>query len=153
METENANRLRAVSAENAYWTQMGASRAQRQNIIDNALTEQLGLYNQDRAMNYQLANQSETMRYKYDADDLKAGYQQKLNAAISAGTLDTNATLDDYFAANPTEYQEYINKMKDLQQDLVTRNLSNYKKYNQQSIFSAKKGGNISNKRSASEQI
>jgi hypothetical protein len=104
-------------------------------------------------MNYQLANQSETMRYKYDADDLKAGYQQKLNAAISAGTLDTNATLDDYFAANPTEYQEYINKMKDLQQDLVTRNLSNYKKYNQQSIFSAKKGGNISNKRSASEQI
>ena len=154
METENANRLRASAAENAYWTQMGASRAQRQNIIDNALTEQLGLYNQDRAMNYQLANQSETMRYKYDADNLKSGYQQKLNNAISAGTLGANATLDDYFAANPTEYQDYTNKMKGLQQDLVTRNLSNYKKYNQQSIFSAKKGGSVEKKqRSASDQI
>lgn len=118
------------------------------------MTEQLGLYNQDRAMNYQLANQSETMRYKYDADNLKAGYQQKLNNAISAGTLGANATLDDYFAANPTEYQDYANKMKALQQDLVTRNLSNYKKYNQQSIFSAKKGGRVEKKqRSASDQI
>lgn len=153
MEVENTNRQRAVAAENAYWTQMGASRAQRQNIIDNALTEQLGLYNQDRAMNYQLTSQNETMRYKYDADNLKAGYQQKLNDAISAGTLGANATLDDYFAANPAEYQDYTNKMKGLQQDLVTRNLSNYKKYNQQSIFSAKKGGKVSNKRSASDQI
>ena len=153
METENANRLRAAAAENAYWTQMGSSRAQRQNVIDNALTEQLGLYTQDRAMNYKLADQNETLRFKYDADNLKAGYQQKLNDAISAGTLGANATLDDYFAANPAEYQDYTNKMKGLQQDLVTRNLSNYKKYNQQSIFSAKKGGKVSNKRSASEQI
>ena len=132
---------------------MGASRAQRQNVIDNALTEQLGLYTQDRAMNYQLADQNETSRYKYEADNIKSGYQKQLNDAISSGALSAGTTLDDYFAANPTEYQNYINKMKTLQQDLLDRRLENYKKYNQQSIFSAKKGGKVSNKRSASEQI
>lgn len=153
METENANRLRAASAENAYWTQMGASRAQRQNVIDNALTEQLGLYTQDRAMNYKLADQNETLRFKYDADNLKAGYQQKLNDAIASGSLAANATLEDYFAANPNEYQDYTNRMKTLQQNTLNQRLDNYRNYNKQSIFSAKKGGKVSNKRSASDQI
>ena len=153
METENANRLRAASAENAYWTQMGASRAQRQNVIDNALTEQLGLYTQDRAMNYKLADQNETLRFKYDADNLKAGYQQKLNDAIASGSLAANATLEDYFAANPNEYQDYTNRMKALQQNTLNERLNNYRNYNKQSIFSAKKGGKVSNKRSASDQI
>ena len=153
-ETENENRLKAVNAENAYWTQMGASRAQMQNVIDNALTEQLGLYTQDRNMNYQLADQNETMRYSNDADNIRAIYQQKLNNEISAGNVDSNTTLDEYFTANPTEYQDYINQMNALQTETLGRRLNNYKTYNQQSIFSAKKGGKVSsNKNSASEQI
>jgi hypothetical protein len=153
-ETENENRLKAVNAENAYWTQMGASRAQMQNVIDNALTEQLGLYTQDRNMNYQLADQNETMRYSNDADNIRAIYQQKLNNEISAGNVDSNTTLDEYFTANPTEYQDYINQMNALQTETLGRRLNNYKTYNQQSIFSAKKGGKVSSsKNSASEQI
>lgn len=154
METENANRLRASAAENAYWTQMGASRAQRQNVIDNALTEQLGLYNQDRAMNYQLADQNETLQYNTNANNIKSIYQNQLANAITAGTMSKDATLDDYFAANPTKYQEYVKQMTDLQNNTLTRRMDNYKKYNQQSIFSAKKGGSIEKKqRSASDQI
>ena len=153
-ETENENRLKSVNAENAYWTQMGASRAQMQNVIDNALTEQLGLYTSDRNMNYQLADQNETMRYSNDANNIRANYQQKLNNAISAGTVDSNTTLDEYFNANPTEYQNYINQINALQTETLGRRLNNYKTYNQQSIFSAKKGGKVSTKqRSASEQI
>lgn len=154
METENANRLRASAAENAYWTQMGASRAQRQNVIDNALTEQLSLYNQDRAMNYQLADQNETLQYNTNANNIKSIYQNQLTNAITAGTMSKDATLDDYFAANPTKYQEYVKQMTDLQNNTLTRRMDNYKKYNQQSIFSAKKGGSIEKKqRSASDQI
>ena len=154
METENANRLRASAAENAYWTQMGASRAQRQNVIDNALTEQLSLYNQDRAMNYQLADQNETLQYNTNANNIKSIYQNQLTNAIAAGTMSKDATLDDYFAANPTKYQEYVKQMTDLQNNTLTRRMDNYKKYNQQSIFSAKKGGSIEKKqRSASDQI
>ena len=153
-ETENENRLKAVNAENAYWTQMGASRAQMQNVIDNALTEQLGLYTSDRNMNYQLADQNETMRYSNDVNNIRASYQQKLNNAISAGTVDSNTTLDEYFNANPTEYQNYINQVNALQTEALGRRLDNYKTYNRQSIFSAKKGGKVSTKqRSASEQI
>ena len=153
-ETENENRLKAVNAENAHWTQMGASRAQMQNVIDNALTEQLGLYTQDRNMNYQLADQNETMRYSNDVNNIRASYQQKLNNEISAGNVDSNTTLDEYFTANPTEYQDYINQMNALQTETLGRRLNNYKTYNQQSIFSAKKGGKVSsNKNSASEQI
>ena len=153
-EIENENRLKAVNAENAYWTQMGASRAQMQNVIDNALTEQLGLYTQDRNMNYQLANQNETMRYSNDADNIRASYQQKLNNEISAGNIDSNTTLEEYFTANPTEYQNYINQMNALQTETLGRRLDNYRTYNQQSIFSAKKGGKVSShKNSASEQI
>lgn len=153
-ETENRNRLRAVNAENAYWTQMGASRAQRQNIIDNALTEQLGLYTQDRAMNYQIASQNEDLRYKNDANNIRASYQQKLNDAITAGTAKSGTTLDDWFTANPTEYQKYIDSMNALQTETLGRRMDNYKTYNQQSIYSRKKGGKVSSRqRSASDQI
>jgi hypothetical protein len=68
--------------------------------------------------------------------------------------MSKDATLDDYFAANPTKYQEYVKQMTDLQNNTLTRRMDNYKKYNQQSVFSAKKGGSIEKKqRSASDQI
>jgi hypothetical protein len=133
---------------------MGASKGQIQNVIDNALTEQLGLYTQDRAMNYQLADQSENLRYTNAVNNIRAGYQKKLNDAISAGTIAANTTLDEYLAANPNDYQNYTNQIDILQKDLIGRRMNNYKKYNQQSTFSAKKGGKVSTKqRSASEQI
>lgn len=133
---------------------MGASRAQMQNVMDNALTEQLGLYTQDRNMNYQLADQGESLRYTNDANNIRASYQQKLNDAISAGEVNSGTTLDEYFTANPTEYEKYINQMNALQTETLGRRMNNYRTYNQQSIFSAKKGGRVSSRqRSASEQI
>ena len=152
-EIENTNRQRVSAAENVYWTQMGASRAQRQQIVDNALTEQLGLYTQDREMNYKLADQNETLRYQYDMDALKSGYQKQLNDAITNGTMAAGSTLEDYFIANPTQKSAYTTSMKQLQTDALNRKMDNYKKYNKQSIFSNKKGGTVGNKRSASEQI
>jgi len=133
---------------------MGASRAQMQNVMDNALTEQLGLYTQDRNMNYQLADQGESLRYTSDANNIRASYQQKLNDAISAGEVNSGTTLDEYFTANPTEYEKYINQMNALQTETLSRRMNNYRTYNQQSIFSAKKGGRVSSRqRSASDQI
>lgn len=153
-ETENANRLRAINAENAYWSSLGASRAQRQNVVDNMLTEQLGLYTQDRSMNYQLADQTDNLRYQSDYNNIRSSYQQKLNDAISSGSVAANTTLDEYLAANPKEYQNYVDQLNRLQTQTLNRRMDNYKMYNQQSIFSAKKGGKVSTKqRSASEQI
>ena len=154
MEVENANRQRAAAAENAYWTQLGASRAQRQNVIDNVLTEQLGLYTQDRAMNYQLADQNESMRYQNEFNRIQNGYKQQLSNAIASGTVSQNTTLDEYLAANPNLQQQYTDQISALSQDAMNRRMDNYKKYNQQSMFFGKKGGKVSStKRNASEQI
>jgi hypothetical protein len=47
-----------------------------------------------------------------------------------------------------------MNQMNALQTETLGRRLDNYRTYNQQSIFSAKKGGKVSShKNSASEQI
>lgn len=152
--TENAmaDLLRARNAESALWTNLGASRAQRQNVIDNFLTEQLGLYTQDRAMNYQIADQNDVLNYKTGVNNIKSEYQQKLKNAINSGVVPANATLDDYFNANPNEYEAYIKQLNDLQQTVLQNRLDNYRRYNKQSIFSAKSGGKV-NKRSASDQI
>ena len=150
---ENNNRARIAAAENAYWTQLGASKAQRQNIIDNALTEQMQAYEHDRNMNYQLASQQENLDYNTKYNNMMSTYNQKLKQAIANGSLNADATLNDYFASNPSEFEEYKTGINDLQEQTYINGMNNYRKYNQQSIFSWKKGGVVNTKKSASDQI
>lgn len=156
---ENDSRVKTSAAYNAYLTNEGKSIAQRQNLVDNYLTEQLGLYNMDRNMNFTLANQNEQLRYATDAANLRAKYQTKLNAAISSGALPEGTTLEEYFTQNPELYQEYLNSMNGLQTESVRRGMDNYRRYNRQSIYSgnpvvAKKGGKVGSKqRSTTDQI
>jgi hypothetical protein len=156
---EKDSRTKTAAAYNGFLTNEGKSIAQRQNIMDNYVTEQLGLYNMDRNMNFALANQSEQLRYATDVANLRSKYQLKLNTDISAGLLPEGTTLEDYFASNPDKYQEYMNSMDVLQTNSMKRGMDNYRRYNRQSSYSgnpvfAKKGGKVGSKqRSTTDQI
>lgn len=155
---EDDRKTKTAAAYNGYLTNQGKSVAQKQQVMDNYITEQLALYNADREMNFKLASQAEQLRFNSDLATIKARYQRKLDEDINLNIVSPNTTLDDWFAANPTQYKQYMDSITQLQEDSATRTMNNYRQYNGQSMFSRnfnfKKGGKVGSKqRSASDQI
>lgn len=123
---ENTTRTNTAAAYNAYLTNEGKSVAQRQNLLDNYLTEQLSLYNADREMNFKMANQNEQLRYNSEIANLRAKYQKLLDADIASGVSTAGTTLEDWFTSNPKQYQEYLNRMTQLGTESTRRSMENY---------------------------
>lgn len=155
---EADRKIKTAAGYNGYLTNKGKSIAQKQQIMDNYLTEQLGLYNADREINFRLASQAEQLRFNSDLATIKSRYQRLLDDEINTNVVSPNTTLDDWFAANPTQYKEYMDSVTKLQRESAERSMNTYRQYNGQSVFSGypglKKGGKVGSKqRSATDQI
>lgn len=153
---ENRNRGRVTAAQLGYLNNLAASAAQRQNVVDNALTEQLAIYNQDRQLGYDLRVKSDQYAAQQQLASVREKYNNMLQSYRNNNPSKVNATLTDMFIEFPQLKAQMEREVAEINNNFTQQQLKTAGRWGRQSSFPvqfAKKGGSVYQRKPVSEVI